>query len=318
MVQETEQTSFTHFNAEGRAHMVDVSDKEDTVRIARAKATVSLNPSTYAAVKEGRMKKGDVLAVAQVAGIMGAKKCADLIPMCHVLLLSKIDLSFAWDDAHTQIHITATVCCKGPTGVEMEALQAVSTAALTIYDMCKALQRDIVIGPIYLEEKEGGRSGHYQKSKEVTSERRIAGFVQAINISETRGHIKKSVQKAHMIPQHGIEGDAHAGNWHRQISLLARESVETMQEKLETRLFDGVFAENITCRGIAVHTLPVGTILQIGEDVLLRVSQIGKECHNDGCAIKKTAGDCVMPRKGIFAEVLTEGWIEPGDPIYIR
>lgn len=156
---------FTHFNAEGRARMVDVSEKNQTLRTAVARATVYLNEETYRMVLEGRMKKGDVLAVAQVGGIMAAKRTFESIPMCHPILLTGVDIRFDTnDDAHT-IDIYATTRCKGETGVEMEALNAASTAALTIYDMCKAVQRDIVIGNIMLMEKSGGKSGDFKRDE---------------------------------------------------------------------------------------------------------------------------------------------------------
>ena len=151
----------SHINEQGRARMVDVTDKESTVRIATARGTVKVNSDTMALIKSGGMKKGDVLAVAQVAGIMAAKKTADIIPMCHPLRLSSVDINFELTD--TEIVIQATVKCKENTGVEMEALTAVSTAALTIYDMCKAVQRDIEITDIRLMYKSGGKSGVFER-----------------------------------------------------------------------------------------------------------------------------------------------------------
>ena len=151
----------SHINEQGRARMVDVTDKESTVRIATAKGTVKVNSDTMALIKSGGMKKGDVLAVAQVAGIMAAKKTADIIPMCHPLRLSSVDINFELTD--TEIVIQATVKCKESTGVEMEALTSVSTAALTIYDMCKAVQRDIEITDIRLMYKSGGKSGVFER-----------------------------------------------------------------------------------------------------------------------------------------------------------
>ena len=152
---------FTHFNDEGRARMVDVSAKEQTLRTATAKATVYLSAETFNMVAEGKMKKGDVLAVAQVAGIMAAKRTFENIPMCHPIALTGADISFSLDGEKYTIDIFATTKCKGETGVEMEALSAAATAALTVYDMCKAVQRDIVIGEIMLLEKDGGKSGHF-------------------------------------------------------------------------------------------------------------------------------------------------------------
>ncbi|HHW07189.1 MAG TPA: cyclic pyranopterin monophosphate synthase MoaC [Clostridia bacterium] len=152
---------FTHFNEEGRARMVDVSGKEVTARVAVARGEVRMKPATLALVKEGKMAKGDVLAVAQVAGIMGAKRTPDIIPMCHPLMLSAVDISFHINEEESKIEIEATVKNSGQTGVEMEALTAVSVAALTIYDMCKAVEKDMIIGDIYLVKKSGGKSGDY-------------------------------------------------------------------------------------------------------------------------------------------------------------
>ena len=152
----------THFNTDGRARMVDVSDKGRTARQALARGVVRLNAETFALVREGRMKKGDVLAVAQVAGIMAAKKTAEIIPMCHPVALTGADLNFLLAEDSGTITIEARVRCTGETGAEMEALTCVAAAALTIYDMCKAVQRDIVIGDIRLTAKSGGASGDYK------------------------------------------------------------------------------------------------------------------------------------------------------------
>ena len=156
---------FTHLNEDGRARMVSVSGKEITLRTATARGKVTLNEETFQAVLDGRMKKGDVLGVAQIAGIMGAKRTSDLIPLCHSIALSGADLSFTLDAAARTIEIEATVTCSGVTGVEMEALCAVSIAALTIYDMCKAMQKDILIGDIRLIKKTGGKSGAYERGE---------------------------------------------------------------------------------------------------------------------------------------------------------
>lgn len=150
----------THFNEQGRARMVDVSEKAQTFRVARAEATVRMAKTTMDKIREGTIGKGDVLAVAQVAGIMAAKKNSELIPMSHPLLLTKVDISFSIED--TALHILSEVRCRGETGVEMEALTAVSVAALTVYDMCKAVQRDMKIDNVHLLYKEGGKSGVYE------------------------------------------------------------------------------------------------------------------------------------------------------------
>lgn len=149
----------THMNNQGRAQMVDVSGKVETTRTARARTSVELSRELKQLITDGSLAKGDVLAVAQVAGIMAAKETSRIIPMCHPLALKKVDLTFEWDG--TQLIIESFVKTKGDTGVEMEALTAASVAALTVYDMTKAVDKGIVIGPTYLLEKQGGKSGDY-------------------------------------------------------------------------------------------------------------------------------------------------------------
>ncbi|WP_352419650.1 cyclic pyranopterin monophosphate synthase MoaC [Proteiniborus sp.] len=154
---------FTHFNESGRAYMVEVSGKEDTKRIAVATGIIKMKKETINMIKEGLIKKGDVLSVAQVGGIMGAKKTSDLIPMCHNIFLTGADISFnIFEDS---IEIKSEVKTVGKTGVEMEALTAVSLAALTIYDMCKAIDKDMVISDIKLIKKTGGKSGEYVRKE---------------------------------------------------------------------------------------------------------------------------------------------------------
>ena len=154
---------FTHFNDQGRAKMVDVGEKSITRRTATAMARVLVNENTFALIESGGMKKGDVLTVAQIAGVMGAKHAPDLIPMCHPILMDGIDLKLSLCRERLSVEILATVSCDGRTGVEMEALTAVSTAALTVYDMCKAVQKDMVISDICLLEKTGGVHGDFHR-----------------------------------------------------------------------------------------------------------------------------------------------------------
>jgi cyclic pyranopterin phosphate synthase len=151
----------THINEQGHARMVDVSDKTVTHRIAVAAGSIYMQPDTLKLIEEGRMKKGDVLSVAQVAGIMAAKQTFSMIPMCHPLMLTGVDILFDIDREHSAIHIRASVKTTGQTGVEMEALHAVSVTALTIYDMCKAVDRGMKITDIRVIEKDGGKSGHF-------------------------------------------------------------------------------------------------------------------------------------------------------------
>ncbi|AWK49886.1 cyclic pyranopterin monophosphate synthase MoaC [Clostridium beijerinckii] len=153
----------THINEEGRAKMVDVSEKSDTAREAIAIGYVSMKRETIERVKEGTISKGDVLAVAQVAGIMGAKNTPQIIPMCHPIMISGCDISFRIDIENSRIEIKAITNTVGKTGIEMEALTAVSTAALTIYDMCKSIDREMVINNIMLVKKSGGKSGIFER-----------------------------------------------------------------------------------------------------------------------------------------------------------
>ena len=160
-------SDFTHFNDEGRAKMVYVGDKLPTERRAVAAGRALVNRDTFELIRSGGVKKGDVLTVAQVAGIMGAKRTAELIPMCHPVSVSGIDLSLRLDEDRCSVEILAEVSCAGQTGVEMEALTAVSTAALTVYDMCKAVQRDMTIADIRLLSKQGGVHGDYERSEKA-------------------------------------------------------------------------------------------------------------------------------------------------------
>ncbi|NRG44581.1 cyclic pyranopterin monophosphate synthase MoaC [Bacillus sp. CRN 9] len=156
----------THFNEEGRAKMVDISDKPETARTAIAHSSIVVSQEIYEKVTSNSMKKGDVLAVAQVAGIMACKKTADIIPMCHPIPLTGVDISFSWEkneDDTYKLLIDCTAKTKGHTGVEMEALTAASVTALTVYDMCKAVDKGMVIGPTYLVEKTGGKNGDFKR-----------------------------------------------------------------------------------------------------------------------------------------------------------
>ena len=160
-------SDFTHFNRQGRARMVDVGEKSVSQRTAVAAGRVLINPDTLALIQNGGMKKGDVLTVAQIAGVMGAKRTSELIPMCHPILMDGINLELLLDETRCSVEIQASVSCNGRTGVEMEALTAVSTAALTVYDMCKAVQKDMVIADIRLVKKTGGVYGDYIREEET-------------------------------------------------------------------------------------------------------------------------------------------------------
>lgn len=156
----------SHLNKEGHAKMVDVTEKAITKRTAIAKATLTMLPETLVRIIEGGIKKGDVLAVSQVAGIMAAKKTPEIIPMCHPLLLTSVNIEFDHNIFKSELYIKSTVSLHGKTGVEMEALTAVSVSALTVYDMCKAIDKGIIIKEIKLLEKTGGKSGEYRSEKQ--------------------------------------------------------------------------------------------------------------------------------------------------------
>ena len=156
---------FSHFNEQGRARMVDVSEKKETARTAIAAGEVLVNQETFDLIKSGGIAKGDVLGTAQIGGIMGAKHTPDLIPMCHPIMVSGIDIEFNLNEEKLSVEILATTKCTGVTGVEMEAMTAVSVAALTVYDMCKAVQKDMVISNIRLLKKTGGKSGTFERKE---------------------------------------------------------------------------------------------------------------------------------------------------------
>ena len=158
---------FTHFDEQGRARMVGVDEKPVTERTAVAAGRVLVNRETFGLIQSGGVKKGDVLTVAQIAGILGAKRTPDLIPMCHPILIDGVQLRLWLDEERCAVEIEAAVTCTGRTGVEMEALTAVSTAALTVYDMCKAVQKDMVISDICLLKKTGGVHGDYERTERI-------------------------------------------------------------------------------------------------------------------------------------------------------
>lgn len=160
-------SDLTHIDNSGRGRMVDVTEKGETERIAIARSTIQMLPSTLELIKTGGAKKGDVLGVAQVAAVMGSKQTPNLIPMCHPLLLTNVEVDFEIDDENSSIHCFVTAKLTGKTGVEMEALTAASIAALTIYDMCKAVDKGMIIKNVCLLEKMGGKSGHYKREGDI-------------------------------------------------------------------------------------------------------------------------------------------------------
>jgi len=314
-----EEPRLTHVDSSGEARMVDVGGKQPTVRTARVGARIWMAPATMELLRTQALPKGDVLAVAKVAGIMAAKRTAELIPLCHPLSLTHVDISFSVAEDEPRLDIECVSRTEDRTGVEMEALTGATIAAVTIYDMCKAVDRGMIIGDIRLLEKTGGKE-HYIREEAGMQEATPkasdmpSGSVVTVNVSGAKGERKKPVPEVVLKEEHGIVGDAHAGDWHRQVSLLAQESIDKMVAK-GLDVGPGDFAENITTSGVEVFTLPIGTTLDLGE-ALVRVTQIGKECHSR-CAIYQQAGDCVMPREGIFVRVLRGGRVAPGDRIRV-
>ena len=322
----------THVNGQGRARMVDVGGKPRTHRRAVAAGFVRMAPSTVELVRTGGAKKGDVLGVAQVAGIMAAKRCWELVPMCHQVALTGVDLRFSVEPGG--VAIEAECRCTGETGVEMEALTAVSVAGLTVYDMLKAHQRDMVVEEVRLLEKDGGTSGHFVRGDgaaaedpaagrsaaekpavEPASGEKPVGVVEAVCTSAEKGVRKRPVEAITLRVGTGVVGDAHAGAWHRQVSLLPAEAVDELRDVLPN-LAAGDFAENVLVRGIDLKALPVGTTLLAGTAELV-VTQIGKTCHND-CEIRRLTGRCAMPTEGVFCVVTRDGELRAGDEIRVR
>jgi cyclic pyranopterin phosphate synthase len=332
-----DEPSLTHIDGSGKARMVDVGGKPVTRRMARAGARVWMAPATLRLLQEQALPKGDVLAVAKVAGIMAAKRTSEFVPLCHPLALTRVDLGFAVEEGEARVDIECETHTEDRTGVEMEALVGAAVAAITIYDMCKAVDRGMVIGDLRLLEKTGGKEDYARPPETARAKAKPAGpapaglapaerlslatgpapagTVVAVNVSAAKGERKTSTSEVVLRADHGIEGDAHAGDWHRQVSLLAQESIDKMTAA-GLDVGPGDFAENITTRGLEVAALPLQTTLELGR-ALVEVTQIGKECHSR-CAIHEQAGDCVMPREGIFVRVLRGGRVAPGDPVRVR
>ncbi len=328
-----EEARLSHVDSQGEARMVDVSEKLPTRRFARAGARVWMAPATLRLLKEQALPKGDVLTVAKVAGIMAAKRTAELVPLCHPLFLTQVDLTFSVIDEDSRVDIECVTRTEERTGVEMEALVGAAVAALTIYDMCKAVDRGMIIGDIRLLEKTGGKEDYRREEETVPRQvgeassgvagpqagaapagAGLSGRVVAVNVSAGKGERKKSQPGVKLVAEHGIEGDGHAGTGHRQVSLLAQESIDKMVA-LGLKVGPGDFAENVTTSGLEVAKLPPGTVLELGE-ALVEITQVGKECHSR-CAIYYQAGDCVMPREGVFVRVLRGGRVAPGDTVRV-
>lgn len=325
---------FSHLNEKGRARMVDVGGKKDTHRIAIAEGEVIMTSETLALIRDRKMAKGDVLGIAQVAGIMAAKQTSQQIPLCHPLILTNVDMDFYIIEERNSILIRSIVMTTGKTGVEMEALHAVAIAALTIYDICKAVERGIEITNIHLVEKDGGRSGHYQGKSYLKLEqvelrqnsqengqggegkRKVTGVVLAVCTGGDRQNPKKQVSSALAIEDFGLEGDIHAGLDHKQISLLSLSSLEKNRKEGYELNYGDLF-ENIVFEGLeGLFKYPVGTIIKIGTEVILSITQIGKD-HDVDIMVRGQKVRSILPKEGIFTRVVKGGTIKAGDIIEV-
>jgi len=301
-----------------RVRMVDVTGKAETEREAVAKGKVKMNPATLELIRWGGIVKGNVLSVAQTAGIMAAKETPRLIPLCHPLLLTNVGIEFYLPKNGDFVEITASAKGVGKTGFEMEALVAVSVSALTIYDMCKAVDRSMTIEEVHLVRKSGGKSGTYIASDDRGI--REHGKVVAVCLSRKRGVPKKPVSQGFLKEGYGFVGDAHAGST-RQVSLLAIETINKMLSALEDinpsrmrskgiKINPGDSAENLVTEGIDLVSLCPETRLYAGGEAILEVTQIGKKFHRPGFYL--------LPLDGVFARVVHGGVVKPGDGLRVE
>jgi len=296
----------THLDCEGRVKMVDVGGKTVTKRSAVAFGTVRTGEKALAMLREGQIAKGDAWAATRVAAIMAAKRTSDLIPLTHPIRLDAVNITLAPFGAE-RVAVIAEALASDRTGVEMEAMTAVSVAQLNLYDMVKGVSKGVTLEGARLLLKMGGKSGDW------LADGVELGRIEKLATSRAKGTPKDPTDDVTIKLGFGVEGDAHGGDWHRQVSLLGIESIRKMQEK-GLKVDFGSFAENIATSGICLYELPVGSLLWSNTGVLLEVTQIGKECHTK-CAVYHKAGDCVMPREGIFARVLAGGPLHTGNTL---
>lgn len=293
----------SHVDENGNANMVDVSDKKITERIAEAMAYVHMKPETLKLIMENGMKKGDVLAVAKTAGIMAAKNTSSLIPLCHFIPLTKVEVRIEPEGAD-KLLVRSFVKCIYQTGVEMEALVAVQAAALTIYDMCKAVDRSMSIEQVVLLKKDGGRSGLYLRNESPR--------VTKLFLRPVKRQALLSLSVMH-IDECGVEGFTE-GN--RAVSLLDSAAVVEMEEKQYQGFCMKKFYGNLVTDGLNYARLNIGDILTIG-DVQLKITEIGKPCFEE-CEILKAGQVCSLKSGCAFAKVVRKGIISRGDTIELK
>lgn len=281
--------------------MIDISEKGDTERVSVAQGRIALKPETIKRIQAGEIEKGDVLKASELAGIMGAKRVPELIPLCHPLLITHIDLNF--NVGSRWIEVTAAAKNIGRTGVEMEALTAVTVALLTIYDMCKAIDDEMRLEDILLLEKEGGKSGHWRR------ESLEQGRVLYVAASRERDW-KERKREIDLIEGLGVEGDFHAAAGSpRQVSLLpievARFAPPDVLQDMEQ------LTENITTVGIPLESVQVGDLLLFERGAAVEVTEIGKEAYED------EGRKFLLSRYGIFGRVLKGGQVGIGERVLL-
>jgi len=287
--------------------MIDVTDKPITRRRAVAAAQVRMLAETAQAISDGTLPKGNVLAAARLAGITAAKQTSILVPLCHNIPLTNVEVSCTAIPPLQRVCIQAATVAEARTGVEMDALTAVSLAALTIYDMCKGVDRAAYVHNIMVLTKAGGRSGYWRAPG--------VGEVVAVSISKQKDTPKSNVPEIDLQVDYGVSGDAHAGPGPRQVSLLATESIQQARER-GVNAGPGDFAENITTAGLKLSSLPLETPLLLGTTGVGIVSQIGKE-GSERSAIARQLGESLIPREGIFVRIIHPGQLRPGDLIQV-
>ena len=283
----------THVNGRGEARMVDISEKESTVRNARAQAVVRCDPSTIERIASGAMPKGDVFSCARIAGIMAAKRTAELIPMCHPLPVSGITIDITARDS--SIRIVSSVSCAYQTGAEMESLTAASVAALTLYDMCKAVDRNMIIGQVMLLSKTGGKSGAY-----------IRPVITAIRTKEAKGAPLTTHETREIT-------DLVSGDGKSPLTLVASDTLSAISKT------DGVCTKRFWAN-IEVSRLPDGLAeggcLRLG-GALCEVSRVGRSCHRL-CEAGKAGETCALVREAVALEILKSGTLAVGDEIILE
>jgi cyclic pyranopterin phosphate synthase len=291
---------FTHLDEKGRARMVDVTLKEVSLREARAEAFVHMKPETLKKIYEGEVEKGDVLAVGRLGGIMGAKKTWELIPLCHPLEISLVEVNFEPLFEAGILRVETRVKVWGRTGAEMEAMVGGAMACLAIYDMIKAIDRQAFVRGLRLIEKSGGKSGHFKAPSYV-------GEVLAVNLAEQKGMPKRNVKEAILEKGYGLLGDAHSHS-ERPLSIFPIEALAFAPKEVLESLKEGEYSENLTIRGIPLEELRVGRRLRIGE-ALVEITQIGKG------KLEPSGRPWIVSREGRFGVVLEGGRVKVGDRV---